>query len=72
MPTKAIRFSEKENEAIRFSEKENEAIKDFLEKNPFFDFSTIARMAILNFIENPEISLKATKIEKEDKSTRIQ
>lgn len=58
--------------AIRFSEQENKAIKDFLEKNPFFDFSTIARMAILNFIEKPEINLTATKIDKEDSSKRIQ
>ena len=41
--------------AVRFSEQENEAIKNFLEKNPYFDFSTIARMAILKFIENPQI-----------------
>lgn len=63
MPTKAIRFSENENDAI----------KSFLAKNPFFDFSTIARLAILNFIENPEIHLKAISIKKEeDNSTRKQ
>ncbi|MFG1503692.1 hypothetical protein [Halobacteriovorax sp. ZH5_bin.2] len=53
MPTKAIRFSEKEDKAI----------KDFIEKNPYFDFSTIARMAILNFIEKPEIKLKPTTVD---------
>lgn len=45
------------SKAVRFSEKENEAITEFLENNPYFDFSTIARMAILKFIENPQIEL---------------
>jgi hypothetical protein len=62
MPTKAIRFSDKEDKAI----------KEFIKNNPYFDFSTIARMAILNFIENPQIELKPTKIEKEDTSKRLQ
>lgn len=51
---------------VRFSEEENKAIKKFLEKNPYFDFSTIARMAILNFIENPIINLKPTKVDEND------
>lgn len=45
------------SKAVRFSDKENEAITKFLENNPYFDFSTIARMAILKFIENPQIEL---------------
>ena len=43
--------------AVRFSESEEKSIIEFLEKNPFLDFSTIARLAILNFIKNPEIKL---------------
>ena len=62
MPTKAIRFSDKEDKAI----------KEFIKNNPYFDFSTIARMAILNFIENPQIELKPTKIEKVVTSKRLQ
>lgn len=64
MPTKAIRFSDEEDKAI----------KDFLTKNPYFDFSTIARMAILNFIEKPKIELVPSKLKKIDKakSQRIQ
>lgn len=63
MPTKAIRFSDKEDKAI----------KDFIEKNPYFDFSTIARMAILNFIEKPEIELKPTTIKlNQDNKKRLQ
>lgn len=57
--------------AVRFSEQEDKAIKEFLAKNPFLDFSTLARMAILNFIENPNLNLKPAKLEKQ-KETRIQ
>lgn len=57
--------------AVRFSNKENKAIKDFLEQNPYFDFSTLARMAILNFIENPSITLKPAKFENKNEK-RIQ
>lgn len=49
--------------AVRFNDKEEKAIKDFLTKNPFFDFSTLARMAIINFIENPELKLRPSKLE---------
>ena len=48
MPTKAVRFTEKEDRAI----------KQFLKNNPYLDFSTIARVAILKFIENPTIELQ--------------
>jgi hypothetical protein len=44
--------------AVRFSDKEEAAITEFLEKNPFLDFSTLARLSIMNFIENPELTLK--------------
>lgn len=57
--------------AVRFSEQEDKAIKEFLAKNSFLDFSTLARMAILNFIENPNLNLKPAKIEKQ-KEARIQ
>lgn len=62
MPTKAIRFSDKEDKAI----------KEFIKSNPYFDFSTIARMAILKFIENPQIELKPSKVESENNIKRIQ
>jgi hypothetical protein len=44
--------------AIRFSEQEEKQIEEFLGSNPFFDFSTLARMAILAFIKAPKMSLK--------------
>lgn len=44
--------------AVRFSDNEEKAIAEFLEKNPFLDFSTLARLSIMSFIENPELKLK--------------
>ena len=57
--------------AVRFNEKEEEAIKDFLIKNPYFDFSTLARIAIVNFIKNPDLKLIPITPEISDE-TRIQ
>ena len=36
--------------AIRLSESEDRLIEEFLRKNPFFDFSSLARTAILKFM----------------------
>lgn len=44
--------------AVRFSEAEEKAITDFLAINSFLDFSTLARLSIIAFMENPEIKLK--------------
>jgi hypothetical protein len=44
---------------VRFSTDEEKLIEEFLKKNSFFDFSTLAKIAILNFIESPSIQLKA-------------
>ena len=51
MPTKAVRISDKEDKAI----------KEFLKNNPFLDFSTLTRLALSKFLENPEIQLKPNK-----------
>jgi|LakMenEpi03Aug12_release.lakeMendotaPanAssembly.Ray.scaffolds.fasta_scaffold6245618_1 hypothetical protein len=51
MPTKAIRFKDEELEAIN----------TFLKQNPFFDFSTLAKIAIAKFIKNPELQLEPVK-----------
>lgn len=42
---------------IRFSEGEEKQIEQFLEENPMIDFSTLARISILEFIKNPKIKL---------------
>jgi len=44
---------------VRFSEEEESLIGKFLEHNQFFDFSTLARVAILSFIKKPEMPLVA-------------
>lgn len=42
----------------RFSDKELERIQIFLDQNPFLDFSTLVRLAVSNFIENPSLIIK--------------
>ena len=42
---------------IRFTEEEESLIEEFLRKNPRIDFSTMAKIAILEFIRKPQISL---------------
>ncbi len=38
--------------------KELAKIDEFLKANPFFDFSTLTRMAIQKFIENPQVQIR--------------
>lgn len=45
--------------AIRFSNNDIEDIDTFIQKNPMFDFSSLTRIAIRTFIENPKIDLTA-------------
>ncbi len=47
--------------AVRFSDEEDREIKEFLKNNPFLDFSSMARLAISKFIENPEITFEPKK-----------
>ena len=42
---------------IRFTSDEEKQIDKFLKNNPLIDFSTIARISILEFIRNPKITL---------------
>lgn len=44
---------------IRFSEKEDKLVERFLKANPFLDFTTLAKIAILEFIKNPNLNLTA-------------
>ncbi len=41
---------------VRFTEQEEAMIEEFLRKNPFFDFSTLAKVAILEFVKKPELN----------------
>jgi len=44
---------------VRFSGDEERLIKEFLEQNPVFDFSTLARTAVLKFIQKPELRIRS-------------
>lgn len=46
---------------VRFTKEELKAIEQFLEQNPFFDFSTLTRVAIKAFLEDPKLPLRAVK-----------
>lgn len=48
--------------AVRFSELEEQLVTEFLIKNPYFDFSTLARMAILHFVQNPDIKFQSIEL----------
>lgn len=57
---------------VRFTEPEEKLIEEFLRKNSLFDFSTLAKIAILSFVKNPSIQLVAVEIsdKKEHQSAR--
>jgi len=42
---------------VRFHPNEDEKVEEFLRSNPLLDFSTLARIAIINFIKNPSLKL---------------
>lgn len=46
---------------VRFDENEVKLIESFLKKNSFFDFSTLARIAIRKFIQNPDLHIEPVK-----------
>jgi hypothetical protein len=54
---------------VRFSGEEDAMIEEFLKKNSLIDFSTLAKIAILQFIKKPMLSLNAIKT-KEAKHVR--
>ena len=51
---------------VRFDEKDLSKIEEFLKQNSFLDFSSLARMSINRFIENPTVQIKAV----QNKSTK--
>lgn len=40
---------------VRFTNQEEVLIEEFLKKNSFFDFTTLAKVAILEFIKKPQL-----------------
>ena len=43
--------------AVRFSDQEEKEIQEFLKMNPLLDFSTLARMAISQFMKSPKFEI---------------
>ena len=56
--------------AIRLSVQEDKLIEEFLKKNSFFDFSSLARTAILNFIKQPSVQIQPIKVSKGREKSR--
>lgn len=50
--------------AIRLNDSDDKLITEFLISNPVFDFSTLARTAILSFIRDPKLSIKPVQASK--------
>ena len=44
---------------VRFDKKDLQKIDEFLKQNSFLDFSSLARLSISHFIENPTVQIKA-------------
>ncbi len=49
---------------VRFTEGEEKLIEEFLNKNSFFDFSTLAKVSIIEFIKKPSINFTPVKSSK--------
>lgn len=45
--------------AVRLSPEEEKLVQSFLQKNPLFDFTTLVRAALREFIRRPQVSLTA-------------
>lgn len=43
---------------VRFKAEEIRLIEEFLKANPFLDFSTVTRLAVMQFIKSPNISIQ--------------
>jgi hypothetical protein len=55
---------------VRFSSKEAKEIEQFLRDNPFLDFSTLARLALAEFIRDPKIKINPLYPHKNIKAAR--
>ena len=55
---------------VRFKKDELKLIDQFLEKNPFFDFSSLARLAIKQFIREPKFDVTPVNPKKNSRRRR--
>ena len=44
--------------AVRLSDEEEQLIQDFLSLNPALDFSTLIRMALRQFVRDPQLAIR--------------
>ena len=45
--------------AIRLNPEEEKLVQSFLQKNPLFDFTTLVRASLREFMRNPQVRLTA-------------
>ena len=56
---------------VRFTREEATLIDRFLRQNPVFDFSTLARVALLKFVKNPNLEIHAVKVRTRVAGTQV-
>lgn len=56
--------------AVRLSPAEEKQVQEFLKRNPIFDFSTLARTALMRFVKQPNMEIKSVNPRKQ-KSTEV-
>jgi hypothetical protein len=56
---------------VRFKSEGATLIEEFLRKNIFLDFSTMTRLAIAHFIENPELEIRSVGVGAKKGSSRF-
>ena len=55
---------------IRIKSEDIELIDEFLEINPIFDFSSLTRIALMEFIKNPTVHITAVNKDKPRQQVR--
>ena len=56
-----LKHMETVSRTVRFKKDEADLIDRFLQSNPFFDFSSLTRIAMMQFIQDPRLPLNAVK-----------
>ena len=69
MSYKKVPIPERLSRSVRFKEAELELVDEFLSKNPFFDFSSLTRLAVMEFIKKP--TLQITPVSPTDRPSEV-
>lgn len=48
---------------LRLSETEDRLVEEFLKRNKFFDFSSLTRIALMSFIEKPDLTITPVRVD---------